>query len=219
MDTGLIVTLVGLALLDSINTSTLFLVMVILLTARRPVAAGSAYAIGAAAMFFALALALFFGANAAESAIAGAAMWIRRGTFALLAVFLFYLAYKRLRDRPRKPFELPQWFGPISALPIGAAATIADLPNAFPLLIAIERLVTFEIPPPAAAVTLGAYTCVYALPTVVLLVVGAVAGDRIRGGLHRVTSRFFSGTAKRSLPIAGLFALGGIGSAVLVAVV
>ncbi len=219
MDIELIVTLIGLALLDSVNTSTLFLVMVILLTARQPVASGSAYAIGAAVMFFALALALYFGASAAESTIAGAASWIRRGTFALLAIFLFYLAYKRLSDRPRKPFVLPEWFGPLTAVPIGAAATIADLPNAFPLLIAIERLITFEISAAVAAVALAAYTAVYALPTVVLLVVGAVAGDRIRGAMHRITSRFFSGTAKRSLPIAGGFALGGIASAVIVAFV
>lgn len=219
MDAGLIVALIGLALLDSLNTSTLFLVMVILLTARRPLASGTAYAVGAAVMFLVLAVALFLGADAAASTIAGAAAWIRRSTFTLLAIFLLYLAYKRLRDRPRKAFELPGWFGPLTAVPIGAAATVADLPNAFPLLIAIERLVTFEIPSASAVSALAGYTFIYALPTVVLLIVGMVAGDRIRGGMRRITDRFFTGTAKRSIPLVAAFGVAGLASATAVAVV
>lgn len=87
--------MVGLALLDSVNTSTLFLVMVVLLTARRPTAAAVAYAAGAVLAFLGLAVGLYAGAAAAEAVIFDLARWLRRLTFALLAVWL--------RDRPRKP--------------------------------------------------------------------------------------------------------------------
>ena len=46
MTVGLLLTLVGLALLDSVNVSTIWIVVVILLAAKRPAATGWAYAVG-----------------------------------------------------------------------------------------------------------------------------------------------------------------------------
>ncbi len=104
MSAELVASLVGLGLLDSVNTSTLFLVMLVLLTARGPVRSAVAYAAGAAMSFYGLALGLYAGAAAAEAVIDDLARWLRRGTCALLALWLLYLGFKRLRDRPRKPF-------------------------------------------------------------------------------------------------------------------
>jgi cytochrome c biogenesis protein CcdA len=219
MTTELVLGLVGLALLDSINTSTLFLVMVILLMGRRPVASGVAYTIGATLSFFGLALGLYFGASAAEANISDAARWIRRGTFALLALWLLSLAYKRLRDRPRKPFTLPGWFRPVTALPIGVAATIADLPNAFPLFIAVERLVSAEVGSEPGVLAWVGYTVVYAAPIVVVLILGATQGERARRVMRRVTDRLLTGVARRSLPLVAAFTAAGLASAALVAVV
>ena len=219
MTTELVLGLVGLALLDSVNTSTLFLVMVILLMARRPVASGVAYTVGATLSFFGLALALYFGASAAQASISDAASWIRRATFALLALWLLSLAYKRLRDRPRKAFTLPGWFRPVTALPIGVAATVADLPNAFPLFVAVERLVSAAVGSELGVLTWIGYTLVYAAPIVVVLILGATQGERARRVMRRVTDRFLTGVARRSLPLAALLALAALGSAALVAVV
>lgn len=106
-DRGTAPSLTGLALLDAVNTSTLFLVLVILLTARSPNRSAIAYSVGAALSFFGLAVALFLGATAAEAVIGDRARWLRRATFALLAVWLLWLGITRLRDRPRKAFRLP----------------------------------------------------------------------------------------------------------------
>lgn len=215
MTTELVVALAGLALLDSLNTSTLFIVMVVLLGARDPVRAGVAYTVGAIFAFLGLAVALYTGASAAEAVVSDVAAWLRRGTFALLALWLLFLAYKRLRDRPRKPFLLPGWFSPLTAVPIGAAATVADLPNAFPLFLAVERLVAANLDRQVGVVALCAYTAVYALPVVALLLVGARKGARVRDSMQRITTRFLSGVARRSIPLAAGFALAAVTSAAI----
>lgn len=219
MSSELAATLVGLALLDAVNTSTLFLVMAILLVARSPVRSGAAYAVGAALSFLGLSIGLYVGASAAETVLSDVAQWLRRATFALLALWFLYLAYKRLRDRPRKPLLLPAWFGPLTAFPIGAAATVADLPNAFPLFIAIERLLSAQIGPQIAIPALCGYVAVYALPIALVLVLGVLKGPQARAVMRRVTDRFLSGTARRSLPLAALFTLAAIGSATVVALI
>lgn len=219
MTGDLLATLVGLALLDSVNTSTLFVGMVVLLTARSPVRSASAYATGAGLSFFGLACGLYAGASAAEAVVVDLARWLRRGTLVLLALWLLYLGVKRLRDRPRKPLLLPAWFGPLTAFPIGAAATAADLPNAFPLFIAVERLTSAPIPASVAVLALGGYVVVYALPIAVVIVVGAWKAAQARAVMGRITDRFLSGTAKRSLPLAAGFTAAAVASATLAAVV
>lgn len=207
MSGELVAALVGLALLDSLNTSTLFLVMVLLLTATSPIRCAVAYAVGATLSFLGLAIGLYAGASAAEAVVSDLARWLRRGTLVLLALWLLYLAFKRLRDRPRKPLLLPAWFGPVAALPIGAVATVADLPNAFPLFIAVERLVSAPIGWPVVLPALCGYVAVYALPIAVVIVLGRWQGAQARAVMRRITDRFLSGTARRSVPlVAGLTA-------------
>ena len=219
MSSELVAALVGLALLDAINTSTLFLIMVILLTGRRPIPSACAYAAGAVCSFFGLAVGLYAGATAAEAVVTDLARWLRRGTFVLLAVWLLYLGFKRLRDRPRKPLLLPAWFGPLTAFPIGIAATIADLPNAFPLFIAVERLTSAPIETGTAVLALSGYVAVYAVPVVVLIMVGRWRGAQARAVMQRITDRFLSGTARRNLPLAVGFAVAAVGSATIAALV
>ena len=209
MDVDLVVTLVGLALLDAVNTSTLFVVMVILLTARTPSRAAAAAAVAATTSFLALAIALYAGATAAAAVVGDLARWMRRITFALLALWLFHLGFKRLRDRPRRGFVLPGWFTPLTAVPIGVVATLADLPNAFPLLLAVERLTSAGLAWTTAVPVLVVYAAVYAAPIAVLVGLGAWRGERVRGTLRRVTDRFLTGTARRSVPLAVTFAAGG----------
>lgn len=73
----------GLALVDSLNTSTLFLAILILLTARRPASTAWAYALGAIASFFTLAVVLYFAADAASAVVSELALWMRRVIFTL----------------------------------------------------------------------------------------------------------------------------------------
>lgn len=219
MSIELAVALAGLALLDAVNTSTSFVVMVILLTARAPGRSAAAYAVAATVSFLGLAVGLYAGASAAETVVGDLARWLRRVTFGLLALWLLHLAYKRLRDRPRRAFVLPSWFTPLSAVPIGVAATIADLPNAFPLLVAVERLTAADLGWATVLPVLVAYVAVYAVPIALVVVLGAWKGGRARAAMKRVTDRFLTGTARRSLPLAASFATAGAASGAVAALV
>ena len=99
--------------------------------------------------------------------------------------------------------SLPPWSGLATAAPIGVLVTGADLPNAFPYPIAIERLTTSEVSPNTGIVVLATYTLVYCRPCLLLLAAHVVGRDRITVRLQRVYDRL--GTARtqpQSLPVA-----------------
>ncbi|WP_339392228.1 hypothetical protein [Brevibacterium metallidurans] len=92
---GLLLTLVGLALLDSVNVSTIWIVVVILLAAKRPAATGWAYAVGAFVTFGTFTLLLYFGLNAAETWLDGLTLWLRRILFTIITVVFIVLGVRR----------------------------------------------------------------------------------------------------------------------------
>ncbi len=84
---------------------------------------------------------------------------------------------------------LPAWFGPWTAAPLGVLVTGADLPNAFPHVIAIERLVTAGVADGQAVAVLAGYALVYCAPCLVLLALGAAHGAAVRRRLGGVYER------------------------------
>ncbi len=181
----------GLAALDCLNPATLVAITLILLNSRRrPLAEAVAFVFGAFATVFLLGLALYVGADAAASATSGGLTWLRRGCLGLAALVLFVAAARSLRARQRSAVGLPDWFTPLTAAGLGVVMTGADLPNAFPYFIAIERLLAAGITTPTAIVVLAAYALVYCLPCLVLLALGLNRGERVIGALRRLYDRF-----------------------------
>jgi hypothetical protein len=186
----------GLAVLDSLNPATLVAITLILLSSRRrPVAEAVGFVIGAFATVFLLGLALYVGAEAAASAVSGALTWLRRGAIGLAALVLFVSAVRSLRVRRRSAVGLPNWFTPVTAAGLGVVMTGADLPNAFPYFIAIERLLAVGVAAPTATVVLAVYALVYCLPCLVLLGLGLNRGEPVLGALRRLHERFGTETA------------------------
>jgi uncharacterized SAM-binding protein YcdF (DUF218 family) len=101
--------------------------------------------VGAFTVVFALGIALFLGAGYAADAVTDATTWLRRGALLLGACTLVVAGLRRLRPRTRPAIALPRWISPWTAAPLGVVVTGADLPNAFPYFIAVERLVTADI--------------------------------------------------------------------------
>lgn len=203
MSAALLLGIAGLAALDALNPATIVSVTLILLAApRRPGLTALATVAGAALTVFALGSVLYLSAGAAAGAVEGVLTVLRFVAFGAAAVGLAVAAVRRLRDRPRAPIALPAWFGPRTAFPFGIVVTAADLPNAFPYFVAIERLVDSGAPVWQGLLVLAGYTVVYCLPCLVLLVVGLLARDRTRAWLERIVARFGSGTVRRSLPVA-----------------
>lgn len=195
MTAGLLAGITGLALLDSLNPATILVVVLVLLVpGRRPVASALSFVAGAYAAVLAVGLVVLLAAGAAADSGPGGLAWVRRVTFGLAAALVLVAAARRLRGRERAAVALPSWFTPWTAFPLGILVTGADLPNAFPYLIAIERLVASGVPTASSVVVLAGCAAVYCLPCLVLLAIGRWRGDRVRARLQPLYDRF--GTAR-----------------------
>ena len=205
MDAGLLASLAGLAVLDSLNTSTMLAAVVIVVTARRAAATGWAYLAGAVLAFYLVAAGLLLGAAAADAAVAEFSTWARRVIFAVLALFLVRLGWRRLRTRPKRPpVRLPVWVNPWSASGLGVLTTAVDLPSAFPLFLAVSRLVDAPLGTGPGLALLAGYAVVYALPTFGVLVLALRFKDRMRDRLEELAGGYGKGEAAASRPLAAL---------------
>ncbi|AZC12735.1 GAP family protein [Microbacterium sp. ABRD28] len=207
----LIAGIAGLALLDSLNPATIVAVTLVLLAApRRPALVAGAAVLGAALTVFTVGAALFLTAGAAAGAVEGIVIGLRFVAFGAAGIALIVAGIRRLRDRPRRAIEVPGWFSPWTALPFGMLLTAADLPNAFPYFIAIERMVSTGVTPGTGLAILAGYTVIYCLPCLLLLVVGIISGKRVRERLQQLVDTLGTGTVKRSVPIAVVLCLLGL---------
>lgn len=214
----LIAGIAGLALLDSLNPATIVAITLILLTGpRRPILSAMAFVIGAALTVFTLGAVVFISAGAAADVVSDGIVWLRRLAFGLAAVALFVAAARRLRPRARQAISLPAWFSPATALPLGVVMTGADLPNAFPYFIAIERLISAEADTTTGLVVLAGYAVIYCLPCLVLLLAGRVLHEHVQPWLQRLFRRLTTGTSPRSVPAAITLSVLGIGVASIAA--
>ena len=206
----------GLALADSLNPATIVTVALVLLSSlRRRVLTALVFVAAAASTVLGLWVVLYFSSAAAASSVDGGLVWLRRVAFTVAAVALGVAAVKRLSDRPRRSPSLPVWFTPWTAFPLGVLVTGADLPNAFPYFIAIERLVSADVGVPTALAVLAAYAVVYCLPCLVLLVLGVTLHERVRPRLDALQHRLGTGTARRNPWAAAGLALLAVGAAVV----
>jgi cytochrome c biogenesis protein CcdA len=214
----LIAGIAGLALLDSLNPATIVAITLILLTGpRRPILSAMAFVIGAALTVFTLGAVVFISAGAAADVVSDGIVWLRRLAFGLAAVALFVAAARRLRPRARQAISLPAWFSPATALPLGVVMTGADLPNAFPYFIAIERLISAEADTTTGLVVLAGYAVIYCLPCLVLLLAGRVLHEHVQPWLQRLFRQLTTGTSPRSVPAAIALSVLGIGVASIAA--
>lgn len=199
----LIFSIAGLAILDSLNPATIATVTLILLAApKRAGLIALSAVIGAATTVFAVGATIFLSAGAAAGAVDTIIVGLRFLAFGAAGAYLIYAGVKRLRDRARKVISLPPWFSPVRALPFGVLVTGADLPNAFPYFISIERMVTNNVNQGAGLLIILGYTIIYCLPCLILLLVGTLSREVTRNWLERLVSKLGTGTVKRSIPMA-----------------
>lgn len=181
----------GLALLDSLNPATIVgMALILLLPGEQRIAKGAAFVTGAFLTVLFVGIGVYLGAGAAAGIIADGLVWLRRIAFGLAALALLWSAVRRLRSYSRTAIALPAWFSVQTAAPFGVLVTAADLPNAFPYFIAIERLINAELTAGFALIVLAGYAVVYCLPCLLLLAGGAVWGDRVGSRLRGLFDRY-----------------------------
>jgi hypothetical protein len=201
----------GLALADSLNPATIVTVILVLLSPMpRPVLTALVFVAAAAATVVAVGAAIYFSSAAAASTLDSGLDWLRRIAFTIAALALTVAAFQRLSDRPRRVPSLPTWFKPWTAFPLGVVVTGADLPNAFPYFIAIERLVSAEVTDASAMAVLGGYAVIYCIPCLGLLVIGVTMHRRVQPRLDALQRRLGTGITPRKPWVAAALALLGV---------
>jgi Sap, sulfolipid-1-addressing protein len=194
----------GLALLDALNPTTIAGVALLLLAPMaHPVRAAAGFVAGAYLTVLALGTAVYIGADVAAGAVCNGLIWVRRIAFTVAAVALAVAGLRRLRARIRPAVTVPGWVNPLSAGVLGLVMTGADLPNAFPYFIAIERIVNADVGTTRSLAIIAGYALVYCLPCLLLLIAGAVRGERVRRRLGSLYERLGAEKKQpRSVPIA-----------------
>lgn len=215
MSAELALTLTGLALIDSINISTMWIIIVLLLGAQKPVASGWSYVSGAFGTSLGVLLILYFGASFAADSFSDVSLWMRRVIFGGLGVGFVVLGVRRLSDRPRVEIQLPAWVNAWTAMFLGILATIGDLPNSFPMFFAVERIIDAQVETSTAVALLFGYNFLYAFPTLVILVVGLMYHERLRALMQRAYDRHVTGVSQRNLKTASLYFVGAAASFVV----
>lgn len=207
----LLILIGGLALLDSLNPATIISVSLILIAApKRPGLLALSAVAGSALTVFVVGAALFLSAGAAAGAVDGITIGLRFLAFGAAGIALVVIGIRRFKSRQRKPITLPDWFSPMKALPFGVLLTAADLPNAFPYFIAIERMVSSQVEQNLGLLVILGYTLIYCLPCLILLLVGTLNKTVTRKWLEKLAKKFGTGTVKRSIPIALTTIAGGL---------
>ncbi|WP_250003563.1 GAP family protein [Actinoplanes sp. M2I2] len=204
MTAALLAGVAGLALLDALNPATIAGVALLLLAPMaHPVRAAAGFVAGAYLTVFALGAVVYAGADAAADAVGNGLVWLRRTAFTVAAVALAVAGLRRLRTRIRPAVTVPRWVNPLTAAGLGLLMTGADLPNAFPYFIAIERIVGADVGTAASLAVIAGYALVYCLPCLLLLLAGAARGDRVRRRLGVLYERLGAEKKQpRSVPIA-----------------
>ncbi|WP_250037552.1 GAP family protein [Paractinoplanes maris] len=204
MTASLLAGVAGLALLDALNPATIAGVALLLLAPMaHPVRAAAGFVAGAYLTVFVLGAVVYAGADVAAGATGDGLLWVRRIAFTVAAVALAVAGLRRLRARVRPAVTVPRWVNPLSAAVLGLVMTGADLPNAFPYFIAVERIVNADVGTTRSLVIIAGYALVYCLPCLLLLIAGATRGDRVRRRLGRLYEQLGAERKMpRSVPIA-----------------
>jgi hypothetical protein len=206
---GLLLALFALALLDSLNPVTIAGAVFLLLTPR-PVPRTLSFVAGAGLAYFAGGVLLYLGLGAAFVRVLDhlSGPWVH----ALLVVLGVVMAAAGVWMQRRKPREGSRRhfknLHPAATFLIGASVTGSDLPTAFPLIIAVERMTQAGLGLMGALAALALYVAVYALPLLLLLAGYLV----LRGG----AAAFLRGAEKaidrwsRPVTIWSLYAIGAL---------
>ncbi|QIN84861.1 hypothetical protein GBA63_21100 [Rubrobacter tropicus] len=170
MTAGLLLSLLALALLDSLNPVTIAGAVVLLLTPR-PVPRTLSFVTGACLAYFAGGVLLYLGLGAAFGRVLDylGGPWVHALLVVLGAVMVAAGVWIE-RSPPRKGVRRSfKNLHPAVTFVIGANVTASDLPTAFPLIVAAERVAQAGLGWPGALASLALYVAVYALPLLLLL--------------------------------------------------
>lgn len=193
---GLLISVLGLAFLDSVNPSALF-VTLWLLGQRGDASKVSAYLAAVFATYFAVGALLLLGLDAVRDYLSGPVGYGAQG--ALGAAMLLYAFFPISGAGEEERLRPPESGGVVGLAALGVAVTAIEFFTALPYLGAIAILANADLPPLAWLPVLVAYNLVFVFPPFSLLALYALFGARLEARLGRLRERARGGVSRNTL--------------------
>ncbi|HEX2905553.1 MAG TPA: GAP family protein [Phototrophicaceae bacterium] len=186
MTAALFVSLIGIALLDSLNPS-LFIAQFFLLTTPRPVPRLLSYIAGVLVVNFTGGVLILSGARTlVTDFFNGLSLEILFGLELTLglAVLVFGLWYRAQADTAEA--KKPRSLRPLHTFFLGMVVMVNELTTALPYFVAIERIAQAELNSGWSFAALALYNLIFSLPLVGFVLLFVVYGQQFSKHLDRI---------------------------------
>ena len=199
--TGLLVSVFGLALLDSVNPSALAVTLYLLATQMSSTPKVLTYVAAVFCTYLVAGMLLMLGLDTAAGYVDGPVAYALQGVVgaALLAYAVFAPA-----GRGEGKTRTPRSRGFAAVFLLGVTVTAIEFSTAFPYLGAIALLTRADLAVEGWLPVLVAYNVLFVLPPLLLLVSYRFFGARLRGLFERYRGRFQGRSRATMLWIAGI---------------
>ncbi|WP_166174794.1 GAP family protein [Rubrobacter tropicus] len=199
--TALLLSLLGLALLDSINPSALAVTVYLILQGRPYGSRVLTYVSAVFASYLAIGVLLMFGLGSVWGYVEGPAADAAQGVAGALLLGYALLAPNKPR---RNKTRTPRSRGLAGIFLLGVTVTAVEFTTAFPYLGAIALLTDADLAAARWLPILVVYNVIFVLPPLLLMVAYGVFGTRVRDRLERLRERFEGGSRETLLWILGI---------------
>lgn len=200
---GTLFSLLGLALLDSINPSALAVTIFLLLQGRSYVPRVLTYVSAVFLSYLGIGVLLMLGLGSVWEYVDGPAAYAVQGVAgALLLGYAVFAPSRKPRadTKPRKPRSM----GLAAIFLLGLTITVVEFSTAFPYLGALAILTNADLALGQWLTLLVGYNVVFVLPPLLLLAAYAAFGDGVRDRLEWLRERFEGGSHEALLWILGI---------------
>jgi len=199
--TGTLASLLGLALLDSLNPSALAVTIYLLLQGKPYAAKVLTYVSAVFASYLGLGVLLMLGLGSVWEYLDGPGAYAVQGVAGALLLGYALLAPGRPRgEKVRAPLSP----GFVSVFLLGVTITVVEFSTAFPYLGAIAILTNADLTVARWLPILVVYNVIFVLPPLLLLAVYGAFGARMRERFERLRERFQSGSRETLLWVTGI---------------
>lgn len=199
--TALLISIFGLALLDSINPSALAVTLYLLVTERSRAPKVLTYLAAVFVTYLAAGALLLVGLDAARGYLDGPIAYAVQGVVG--AVLLGYGVFAPA-ERGEGKTRAPRSRGFAAVFLLGVTITVVEFSTAFPYLGAIALLARAGLAVEGWLPVLVAYNLIFVLPPLLLLASYRFFGSRLQGLLERYREKLQGGSRGTMLWIAGI---------------
>jgi cytochrome c biogenesis protein CcdA len=177
---GLILPIIGIALLDSLNPS-LFIAQLVLLATARPTTRVITYIAGVLVVMLVGGVVILMGARQfVTDAIGSISPTTGSSLLLVVGIIMLFVGWRMKWDAPANatPGKQPHSLNPLATFGFGMVVMINEITTALPYFVALERIAAARLDLATTAVLLILYNIVFALPLFGFLIAYLYARER-----------------------------------------